>query len=317
MRPAAHSRISWPALIAPAALWWVVPCSAQTSTLSPGVQQQLALSLVSQAAAFEYGEGAPRDPARAVELYCEAARYGSSEAQYSLGWMYANGRGVPRDEAVAATLFGMAASQGHQGAITALTHLPPPGDSKPDCLSAKARPPGAVSLSADNAALFADTDDLDAYVAGLPRDKQRIAELVRGLAPQYKINPRLALAVAVAESNLNLMARSDKGAQGIMQLMPDTATRFGVRKIYDPGQNIRGGLSYLRWLLSYYRGDVLLTVAAYNAGEGAVDRFKGIPPFMETVLYVKRITSFFKPSSHPFDAALATPSPIALAIGEP
>ncbi|MGC3963758.1 MAG: transglycosylase SLT domain-containing protein [Rhodocyclaceae bacterium] len=316
MRIAGLSRNSKAAFVALAMVWAIAPCAAQTSNLSPGVQQQLASSLVSQAAAFEYGEGAPRDPARAVELYCEAARYGSSEAQYSLGWMYANGRGVARDEAVAATLFGMAASQGHQGAITALAHLPPPGGSKPDCLSPKPKSVGAVSPSADNAALFADTDDLDAYVAGLPRDKQRIAELVRGLAPQYKINPRLALAVAVAESNLNILARSDKGAQGIMQLMPDTATRFGVRKIYDPGQNIRGGLSYLRWLLSYYRGDVLLTVAAYNAGEGAVDRFKGIPPFMETVVYVKRITSFFKQPAHPFDAALATPSPVAVAASE-
>ncbi|MFT4172405.1 MAG: transglycosylase SLT domain-containing protein [Rhodocyclaceae bacterium] len=284
---------------------------AQQSTLSVGVQQQLALSLVSQATAFEYGEGAPKDPARAAELYCEAARYGSAEAQYNLGWMYANGRGVARSEGLAATLFEMAAGQGHEGASKALAHLAPAVGDKPECLT-RSTPPATVGIrrSADNAALFVDTDDLDGYVAGLPADKRRIAELVRGLAPQYQVNPRLALAVAVAESNLNIMARSDKGAQGIMQLMPDTATRFGVRKIYEPGQNIRGGLAYLRWLLAYYRGDVLLAVAAYNAGEGAVDRFKGIPPYMETVLYVKRITAFFKQPQHPFEETLASASPI-------
>ena len=95
-----------------------------------------------------------------------------------------------------------------------------------------------------------------------------------------------------------------------MQLIPETAARFNVRNTFDPSQNVRGGLSYLRWLLSYYRGDVLLAIAAYNAGEGAVDRHRGIPPYMETAFYVKKIYAFYKQAQHPFDASLAQASPI-------
>src|SRR5262245_56597181 len=100
----------------------------------------------------------------------------------------------------------------------------------------------------------ADAADVENYIRGLPPAKQRIAELVRLLAPEYAIQPRLALAVAVAESNLDVMARSPRGALGVMQLMPGTAARFKVRNAFDPGQNLRGGLAYLRWLLAYYRG---------------------------------------------------------------
>ena len=83
---------------------------------------------------------------------------------------------------------------------------------------------------------------------------------------------------------------------GLMQLIPDTAKRFGVKNAYDPRQNIRGGVQYLKFLLAYFEGDVGLAAAAYNAGEGAVDKYEGIPPYKETKRYVQKIKAIY-----PFD----------------
>jgi soluble lytic murein transglycosylase-like protein len=96
---------------------------------------------------------------------------------------------------------------------------------------------------------------------------------------------------------------------GLMQLIPDTAKRFGVRNAFDPQQNIRGGMAYLRWLLAYYQGDVKLVAAAYNAGEGNVDKHRGVPPFAETQDYVRRVVERFGSAPHPFDARVTGPSP--------
>ena len=98
-------------------------------------------------------------------------------------------------------------------------------------------------------------------------------------------------------------------AQGLMQLIPETAERFNVKKPFDPEQNIRGGLAYLRWLLAYFQGDIALVAAGYNAGEGAVNRYAGVPPYPETRGYVKRIRELFKRDDHPFDPKITTPSP--------
>jgi soluble lytic murein transglycosylase-like protein len=97
---------------------------------------------------------------------------------------------------------------------------------------------------------------------------------------------------------------------GLMQLIPDTAARFNVRKPYDPEQNVRGGMAYLRWLLAYYRGDVMLVAAAYNAGEGTVNRYRGVPPYAETRAYVRRILATFGQLAHPYDHSAASPAPL-------
>lgn len=97
------------------------------------------------------------------------------------------------------------------------------------------------------------------------------------------------LAVVQVESNYDPNARSSKNAQGLMQLIPETAERFGVENVWDPEENLRGGMAYLRWLLDHFDGDVRLALAGYNAGEGAVRRFRGVPPFEETQDYVKRV----------------------------
>lgn len=121
---------------------------------------------------------------------------------------------------------------------------------------------------------------------------QAIDGLVHEAAAQNGLDPCLILSLMRAESAFNRTAVSVKGASGLMQLMPATATRFGVKNIFDPRENVLGGTRYLRWLLDRFNGDVRLALAGYNAGEGAVE-FYGyrIPPFLETQNYVRIIYS--------------------------
>jgi soluble lytic murein transglycosylase-like protein len=110
-------------------------------------------------------------------------------------------------------------------------------------------------------------------------------------ARQFGVNPALVAAVTRVESAFRASARSHKGARGLMQLMPATAARFGVavEELYKPTRNIEAGTRYLRWLLDHFGEDPQRVIAAYNAGENAVERYGGIPPYRETEQYVKRV----------------------------
>jgi len=112
-----------------------------------------------------------------------------------------------------------------------------------------------------------------------------------------KVSPALVLAVIAVESAGQRSAESHKGAQGLMQLMPDTARRFGVEDSLSPAQNIRGGVAYLDWLLAEFGGDAVLALAGYNAGENAVKAHKGVPPFAETRDYVPKVLAAFQVAS--------------------
>lgn len=117
---------------------------------------------------------------------------------------------------------------------------------------------------------------------------------------RYGIDPLLIYAQMHQESSFKIRATSHKGASGLMQLMPGTARRFGVTKIYDPRQNIDAGVKYMRWLLDTFSGDVMLALAGYNAGEGAVMKYgRNVPPYRETKEYVRRITSRYYSISNP------------------
>ena len=261
-----------------------------------------------EGADYEHGVGVPRDPVRAAQLYCRAARYGDAEAQYSLAWMLTNARGIERDDAQAAHLFAAAAEQGMEQARNMLASMGTPRGAPPACL----RPPEADAAAPVARAAPQRTARTAVALAPLSppaNAPEPIVRFVNLIAPDYQLAPQLVLAVMATESNFDPLAVSPKKAQGLMQLMPDTATRFKVRQIEDPAQNIRGGMAYLRWLLAYFEGDLTLVLAAYNAGERAVERYQGVPPYAETRHYVQRILATLGGQrSHPFDPAVTPPS---------
>lgn len=113
--------------------------------------------------------------------------------------------------------------------------------------------------------------------------------LIAAAAQRYELDPALLKAVAHAESNLAPTSVSHAGAKGLMQLMDSTAQQLGVIDSFDPAQNIDGGARFLRQLLDHYDGNVILALAAYNAGPGAVDRWGGLPPYSETQAYIPRV----------------------------
>jgi soluble lytic murein transglycosylase-like protein len=114
-------------------------------------------------------------------------------------------------------------------------------------------------------------------------------DLIISFSKEYRLDPALIKAVIHIESAFNERAVSSAGARGLMQLMPATASRFGVKNSYDPSENMYGGVQYLRWLYERFNGNLRFVLAAYNAGEGAVDKYKGIPPYKETQDYVKKV----------------------------
>lgn len=126
------------------------------------------------------------------------------------------------------------------------------------------------------------------------KNKNAFDHLIRQAAQHHGVSEGLIKAVMHTGSGFNTNARSPVGAQGLMQLMPATARRFKVANVYDPQQNIFGGAKYLSWLLKRFNGNTSLALAAYNAGEGNVDKYGGIPPFRETQDYVRRVTSRYQ-----------------------
>jgi soluble lytic murein transglycosylase-like protein len=117
-------------------------------------------------------------------------------------------------------------------------------------------------------------------------------DLIVKASEKHKIEPALIKAIIKAESNFNHRAVSPKGARGLMQLMPATASSLQVQDSFHPENNIEGGVRYFRYLLNYFNGNLPLALAAYNAGENAVIRHRGIPPYRETQVYVQRVLSY-------------------------
>jgi len=127
-----------------------------------------------------------------------------------------------------------------------------------------------------------------------PIFKSKFDSIIVEAAKKFDVDAALVSAVIKAESDFNAREVSDKGARGLMQLMPSTAERFGVTDSYDPVANIYGGVRYLRWLLKTFNGNADLAVAAYNAGEGNVWKYNGVPPFRETINYINRIAKHIR-----------------------
>lgn len=279
------------------AIWTLIISSARADDKllldSPDVVEILdnPAALVTMAVKYEHAEGVALDYTKAAGLYCRAARSGYADAQYALGWMYANGRGVTKDDGVAVQLFTMASNQGHMHAREMLRYI-----------RSSTSTPLPSCLLPDKPAIDTDHDrgqtDETVYFKG------PISDLVYQLAPGYKIDPKLVLAIISVESGFNVHAKSPKNAQGLMQLIPETAQRFRVKNAFDPADNIRGGLAYLQWLLAFFKGNVPLVAAAYNAGERAVEKYQGIPPYPETKDYVRKITKLYRSPTHPYKSNL-------------
>jgi soluble lytic murein transglycosylase-like protein len=162
-----------------------------------------------------------------------------------------------------------------------------------------APPAGAVATAAPGAfnaalaqALMPELAPPDATAdanAPAPVPPEQIDQLVQQNADIWQVDPALIKSVIANESSFNANAQSPVGAQGLMQLMPETAASLGVKNPYDPAQNVAGGTRYLRSLLDRFKGDTRLAVAAYNAGPNAVEKYGDVPPYAETQSYVKNV----------------------------
>jgi TPR repeat protein len=238
------------------------------------------LAALEQGRAAETGKGVSKNLQEAVRLYCDAATMGGPEGYFRIGRLLATAPGSMRNPRLANAYLAMAASLGSHEALKYYDPQQSNAELEGDC-------PAAGGMD------YADSGfDVDAYLRKQSAAKQQIAGLIRKVATKNHMNVQFALAIAMAESNLDPTAVSPSNAQGVMQLIPATQERFGVTRPFDPEQNIKGALAYIRWLEKRFAGDWRLVAAAYNAGEGAVDRHNGIPPYAETQQYVRRVMHF-------------------------
>lgn len=223
---------------------------------------------------------------KAIALYCVAASTGNPEGYFRIGRLLATGPASVRSAKMANSYLAMAMRLGNQQASRYYNPRignAPMGD---QC---------GVGMRGGQGSYFALPStpfNVEAYLARQSPGKQKLATMLRHAAKRHQVDVRLVLAIAIAESNLESRAVSAKNAQGVMQLIPETQQRFGVTQPFDPAQNIKGGVSYLKWLDRRFDGNWVLISAAYNAGEKAVERYGGIPPYDETREYVKRVLYF-------------------------
>lgn len=243
---------------------------------------------------YEHGVGIPQDLDRAIGRYCEAAQLGLADARYHLGWLYVSGRLGKIDEVLAAAWFKTALELGHAQAGQQLQRLEAMNldlETDPPCVFRAQMVARRIADLRPRTSPGEPARPQPGEDSPRPREigSADIIALVERLAPNYRLDPRLVLAVIATESNFVIDAQSPKNAKGLMQLIPATAERFGVVNVWDPVENLRGGMAYLRWLLDHFDGDLELALAGYNAGEQAVARHGGIPPYPETQAYVRRI----------------------------
>lgn len=266
------------------------PWPADTGAAAPAASPVSAEALYALGRRHERAEGVPRDHRLALEHYCAAAEAGHAAAAFATGWMYMTGTGVAPDRRIASAWFARAAADGHGGAARMARRLP--------------KAPPALATC--------DGTELARIEHGPP---ERLVRMIERIAREHAVDETLAVAVVAIESGFRTDAVSPRFARGLMQLMPDTAARFGVKDPFDPAQNLRGGMRYLRWLIDHFEGDVVLALAAYNAGEGAVRRYGGVPPFAETRGYIEKIRRYYPRDRHPVTVPATTRTQVAKGDG--
>lgn len=265
----------------------ILALEALASKGSARAQYELALR-------YEVGNGVGRDERLALSLYCRAARQGNAEAAGKAGRMHAAGRGgVARDEDLGRAWQRVAGS-----------------------LAGDEQDSEVVKVSATRVKMPDRCEPPNLRWGVIRKPPEEVRAMVTKMAPTYGLDPDLVLAVIAVESGYRVDVVSNKNAMGLMQLIPETAERFGVTKPFDPEQNLRGGMKYLRWLLAYFDGNVQFALAGYNAGEGAVLQYKGIPPYRETQDYVVKIRSVYSRAHHPFDRTVVASAGLAAAKQE-
>jgi hypothetical protein len=171
----------------------------------------------------------------------------------------------------------------------------------------KTIPQAQMGAARTAAAEVSNSDQVSSFVRGKPFTQQEIEAAIDRAASRHNVDASLVRAVIKVESNFNPNAVSRKGAMGLMQLMPQTARQLNVVNPFDPQQNVDAGVRHLKRLMESYGGDVKLSLAAYNAGAGAVARSAGIPRFGETRNYVKRITALYYGGTSPGFRILSDP----------
>ena len=230
---------------------------------------------------YERADGVKADPRLALSLYCRAARQDYADAALMAGRMHMAGvGGVSKDAELGRAWLRKAASLGSEQAERLVGSV------------------GGTVKTPDRC----EPPNLRWGIIRKP--PAEIRAMVQKMAPTYGLDPDLVLAVIAVESGYRVDVVSNKNAQGLMQLIPETAERFGVTNPFDAEQNLRGGMKYLRWLLAYFDGNVTHALAGYNAGEGAVLQYKGIPPYRETQDYVVKIRSVYAQTYHPFNRGI-------------
>jgi len=207
------------------------------------------------------------DYSKAYHFYCVATAMHNNQAALEIGNLYLEGHGVNANPAIAKGWFEYSANMGNQQALHQLEKYPDI-TAQDDLFCPKYSPTKHLK-----------TADIKAWV--------------KIIAPAFGLDPAMVNAVIKVESGFNPKAVSKRNAQGLMQLLPATARRFGVKNNFDPVQNLIGGITYLRYLLKMFSGDLTKTWAAYNAGEQAVLRNRGVPPFDETIHYVRMLLAMY------------------------
>jgi soluble lytic murein transglycosylase-like protein len=170
---------------------------------------------------------------------------------------------------------------------------------------------GTVEIAAEDVVAI-EPEEVFTPLPAQPVVKAPYRELVEAAAARYKVDADLITSVIAVESNFDPKALSPKNARGLMQLLPETAERLGVQNVYDPKENIEAGTRYLRELLQRYNNDLALALAAYNAGPERVQQYGRVPPFAETLSYVRRVKrTYEKSKSKPSAKAPARPAALA------
>lgn len=285
--------------------------NANANTGQPKLGQLNANTYTSKA---QYIRKSYSDSQKGVELLqslhddlCERSKSNDPEAQYALAWIYENGVGVENHPTQAEQLYRLSASNNYQQAIALLERYrfslveQVDKDKLPSCL----KPKKIIPVDVDPKVIIEEPSPI---VQNMAERHKKIYNIVEEVSYGYGLDPYLVLCFISTESNFNQNAVSPKKAQGLMQLIPETASRFGVKNPFNAKDNINGGVAYLEWLLSYYQGNIELVAAAYNAGEGAVDKYKGIPPYKETRAYVKKIIGLYNKKTHSYRDDLIEPS---------